>query len=43
MLLCIQRVLDIARDLLSENNEDHGCEIQEKVHKLEQLRTVLEM
>lgn len=35
-----QRVLDIARVLLSENGEEN---IGEKIHKLEQLKTVLEM
>lgn len=38
-----QRVLDIARDLLASYKEDNGGEIQEKIHKLEQLRSVLEM
>ena len=36
-------MLDIARELLTENNVDQGSEIQEKIHKLEQLRAVLEM
>ena len=39
----MQRVLDISRVLLGEHDGDTGCEIMEKKHKLEQLRSVLEM
>jgi inositol hexakisphosphate/diphosphoinositol-pentakisphosphate kinase len=38
-------VLDIARDLLDEieQGSDDEHEVEEKVHKLQQLKTVLEM
>ena len=43
--LFLQMVLDIARDLLDEieQGSDDEHEVEEKVHKLKQLKTVLEM
>ena len=45
MNLLIQMVLDISRDLLDEieQGSDDEHEVEEKVHKLKQLKTVLEM
>ena len=43
-LLHLQKVLDIARHLLENFDENHqSLEVEEKEHKLQQLRTVLEM
>ncbi|KAJ3592979.1 hypothetical protein NHX12_005317 [Muraenolepis orangiensis] len=39
----LQEVLDITRQLLAELGQHNDCEIEEKLSKLEQLRTVLEM
>ena len=45
VLLLLQMVLDISRDLLDEieQGSDDEHEVEEKVHKLKQLKTVLEM
>ena len=39
----LQEILDIARDLLHESDQDHNPEVQEKKAKLRQLKLVLEM
>lgn len=38
-----QKVLDISRKLLENVEKDENYEIEEKLHKLQQLRSVLEM
>jgi len=41
--ICLQEVLDIARQLLVELGQKTASEIEESKAKLEQLKTVLEM
>ena len=41
--ISLQKILDIARKLLENVEKDEEYEIEEKVNKLQQLKTVLEM